>query len=509
MPVACTKLAIFAILCLGIALLGDAPQASAANSGELEVRAIDADTQQPLTVRMHLKDQRGKSIKPPKLPYWNDHFVFHGIVILKLPVGNYTFEMEHGPEYKIRTGYFTIERNATDNKTVEMHRFVDMKKQGWWSGDLVVSRPAADLEMLLRAEDLHLAVVNSIPPAETDAKVLTFEGPHIVAHDGWIDRRAGSSMLLVGSKETPVFPKETSEFPSPLMIARQLKEAGNLTLIAESASSWDLPIWAASGMLDGVMVAGTHLVRDPLTAEKWKVPGKPFDTALFPGRQGSGRWASTIYYHLLNSGLRIPPAAGSGSGNSPNPVGYNRMYVHCGEKFTYESWLENYRLGRVIITNGPMLMPLVNGELPGHIFTADEGETVALQIALNLSTREKIEYLEVVKNGKVEHEVRLDQWAAAGGKLPDIKFDKSGWMLIRAVTNNPDAYRFASTAPYYVEIGYKPRISLKSSQFMLDWVVERAKQLKFESPDEREPVIVDYRAARDFWQKKVESANDE
>ena len=504
------------VLLLGAGLRESCAQS---NTGELEIRAVDATTGEPLAVRMHLKDQKGKTVKPPKVPFWNDHFVFHGIIILKLPVGNYTFEMERGPEYKFRSGYFTIDRGATDNKTVEMHRFIDMKKEGWWSGDLSVYRPAADMDLLMRAEDLHLAVV-SPPPAATasknapeaaprEMKIETFGEDRIVAYTGQIDARSTGALLSIDAKETAVFPKENSEYPSALSLARQLEESGSTTLLAESATSWDLPVWVASGTLDGILVAGPHLIRDPLTAGKWQPAGKPLDTLLYPGRQGSGRWASMAYYHLLNCGLRIPPAAGSGTGKSPNPLGYSRVYVHCGEKFTYESWWENFRKGRCIITNGPMIQPKVNGQLPGHVFTAEQGETVALKISLNLSTREKIEYLEVVKDGKVEHEVRLDEWAAAGGKLPDIEFQKSGWLAIRAVTSNPDAYRFASTGPYYVEIGYQPRISKTSSQFMLDWVVERAKQLKFATPEERESVIVEHRAARDFWTKKVETATDE
>ena len=38
--------------------------------------------------------------------------------------------------------------------------------------------------------------------------------------------------------------------------------------------------------------------------------------------------------------------------------------------------------------------PKVIGELPGHVFQAAAGEEVELTVALNLGTREKIEYLE-------------------------------------------------------------------------------------------------------------------
>jgi hypothetical protein len=116
-----------------------------AAGGDIEIRAVDHETGQPIAVRMHLKDQSGKPVQPPKVPFWKDHFVFDGKITLSLPPGNYTFEMERGPEYRLRTGYFTIQRGAADSKQVDMQRFVDMKKEGWWSGELHVHRPVEDI----------------------------------------------------------------------------------------------------------------------------------------------------------------------------------------------------------------------------------------------------------------------------------------------------------------------------------------------------------------------------
>ena len=82
-------------------------------------------------------------------------------------------------------------------------------------------------------------------------------------------------------------------------------------------------------------------------------------------------------------------------------------------------------------------------------------------------------------------------------------------MLIRAVTNNEKTYRFALTGPYYVEIGQEPRISKKSAQFFLDWVFERAKRIHLEDSEQQQEVLKYHRAARDFWQKRVEDANAE
>ncbi|MFM9068261.1 MAG: CehA/McbA family metallohydrolase, partial [Planctomycetota bacterium] len=213
-----------------------------------------------------------------------------------------------------------------------------------------------------------------------------------------------------------------------------------------------------------------------------------------------------IYYHLLNCGLRLPPTAGSGSGEAPNPVGYNRVYVHCGDDFTWEKWWEGLRAGRVLVTNGPLLRPLVNEQLPGYIFQAYAGEKLELNVALNLSMREKIEYLEVVKNGRVVHEARLDDWIKKEGRLPLVEFEESGWMLVRAVTNNPQTMRYAMSAPYYVQFGDRPRISRKSAQFFLDWCQERIQQLEATRGEDVSSVLRYHEAAREYWSKLVANA---
>ena len=52
---------------------------------------------------------------------------------------------------------------------------------------------------------------------------------------------------------------------------------------------------------------------------------------------------------------------------------------------TYEGWWEGLRAGRVVVTNGPLLRPRVNGELPGHVFRSQSGEVIELTVQLNLA----------------------------------------------------------------------------------------------------------------------------
>ena len=82
-------------------------------------------------------------------------------------------------------------------------------------------------------------------------------------------------------------------------------------------------------------------------------------------------------------------------------------------------------------------------------------------------------------------------------------------MLVRAVTTHPKTFRFASTGPYYVEIGNKPRISRESARFFLDWVNQRMARVKLKDSDQQEAVLHYHELARDFWQEKLQQANAE
>jgi hypothetical protein len=509
---------LFFVAAGSMAVMAVAPgtSASVAAESELEVRVVD-ESGELIPVRMHLKDSRGKPVKPPGFPFWHDHFVFPGKAILELRPGAYTFEMERGPEYRIRTGNFTISRGDADTKEVTMERFANLKKEGWWSGDLHVHRPAKDIEALMLAEDLHVAPLitwwndknlwaSTKPP---EPLLVGFDDDrfyHLMAGE---DERGGGALLYFNLRSPLPIATAERDSPSSCEFLKLARQQPGVHVDIEKPFWWDVPAWIASGMVDSIGLCNNHMQRDGMfDGEAW---GKPRDGLSYPAPHGNGRWSQDIYYRLLNCGLRLPPSAGSASGVLPNPVGYNRVYVFCGEKLDYEMWWKNLRAGQVVVTNGPLIRdPRVNGQLPGHVFKAPAGATLQLHAALNLSTRERIEYLEVVKNGEVVHQVRLQDWAKAGGELPAVGFSESGWMLIRAVTDNPKTYRFASTGPFYVEIAGKRRVSRAAAQFFMDWVYERARQIaSLPDAEKRTAVLAYHRAARDFWQRLVEQANAE
>jgi hypothetical protein len=217
-------------------------------------------------------------------------------------------------------------------------------------------------------------------------------------------------------------------------------------------------------------------------------------------------WSQEIYYHALNCGLRLPPSAGSASGVLPNPVGYNRVYVFTGPDLTYERWWQALRAGRAFVSNGPLLRCRANGRWPGEVFTADAGQALELELDATLSGRDAVPALEIVRNGKVVRSIP----AAVNGprtSLGQLHFSESGWFLIRAISSEPRTFRFASTAPFYVHIGGRSRISRASAQFFLDWVAEAKARVALPDGTQKEEVLAFHRAAEKFWRGKLESAN--
>jgi hypothetical protein len=303
------------------------------------------------------------------------------------------------------------------------------------------------------------------------------------------------------------FGKSDPEYPSPLVYAAEARRRPGVWIDAEKPFWWDVPVWLAAGQVDSIGIANNHMHRRGVSdAEAW---GKARDLKAYPPPRGNGRWSQDIYYHVLNCGLRIPPTAGSASGVLPNPVGYNRLYAKVEGEFTYDKWWDALRAGRVFVTNGPLLRVTAGGHDPGHVFTAPAGQDVEVELTARLTTRDTVRALEVVRDGRVVATVPYDEWAKSGS-LGRVRFRESGWFLVRAVADTPDTYRFASTAPFYVEVGdQKRRISRSSVEFFLNWVRERGDRVTVDDPVRRREVLEHHTAARKYWEALLTRANAE
>ncbi|GMU91225.1 MAG: hypothetical protein AMXMBFR4_02830 [Candidatus Hydrogenedentota bacterium] len=482
-----------------------------AQTGTLALEATENGA--PVAFRVHLKGPDGNSVRAPGRPFWHDHFVCDGRVSLELPTGKYAYEVERGPEYEAISGSVIVRANASKSLTLRLRRLVDMRARGWWSGELHVHRPLDDVPVLMKAEDLYVAPVLTWwnarniwrERARPEEALVSFDGHRFYHVMGGEDERQGGAFLIL-NRESPLDIAEAErEWPSPMAFLDRVASEADTWVDIEKPFWWDVPVALALGHGDSIGLANNHMCRSTMyPSEAW---GKPRDADRLPPPRGNGFWTQEIYYHILNSGIRIPPSAGSASGVLPNPVGYNRVYVHADGDLTYEKWWEGLRAGRCFVTNGPLLLVTANGKLPGHTFVSSDGSPIAIRLDAWLRSRDRVPAIEIIQNGEVSRTVAFEQ-KNRPRSIGAIRFEESGWFLVRAIASNDHTFRFASTAPFYVEIGANERrISRASAQFFLDWVQERIQQITIDDAVKRDDVLQYHHQAKSFWHDRVVNAN--
>lgn len=474
--------------------------------------------------RIHLRNAAGEALFPPGFPRFHDHFVFPGRGSFELPAGSYTYEVERGPEFTPVAGTVTLS-GGPETVRLQLERLVDLAKEGWFSGDLHIHRGFEDIDLLTRAEDLRVAPVitwgNDGASPSVPQGVAALEGGRFADPTAGEDERFGGALLFFRlEKPLPLPPNArdeknrithragdvNDEWPPPAAFAESARKSAAAHVDIEKPFWWDVPTWVAGGIADSIGIAHNHMNRvGPRDHEAWgrRCPGGPGRDPLT-----NGYCSQDIYYRILDAGIRIAPSAGSASGVLPNPVGYNRVYVHAASPLTYDDWWKGLKAGRSFVTNGPLLLVSANGELPGHVFSASAGQPLRLSLDARVVSSTPIRSVELVRDGRAAATAKYDAASGRAEFEPQL-FKESGWFLIRALTTQTDTFRFASTGPYYVEVkGTPPRISKSAAKFFLTWVDERIAQLvkADDSSPELAEVLSRHRTARTFWERRLQSA---
>ena len=205
----------------------------------------------------------------------------------------------------------------------------------------------------------------------------------------------------------------------------------------------------------------------------------PFIQPPFGSQIGGHRawldYTHSMYYTLLNCGLRLAPSAGTANGVHPVPAGFGRVYVHLPEGFSFDAWMQGLKQGRSFVTTGPMLYATANNADPGHVFQRELADESPIAISMDVISEQPILYGEVIVNGVPEQLLRAQNTRtekdAYRSQLNYSFVPKlSGWFAIRFWESQPDGQvRFAHTAPWYVEVGKQPvHIEPEQKQYLID-----------------------------------------
>jgi hypothetical protein len=498
----------YGFLCLVTAL------GSFAHASEVHWRITENDDTKPLPCRIHLMDADHRPVEAPDLPFWKDHFVTPGDVQLELNAGRYQFRVHRGPEYAVLEGTFTVQSKAAPLKLHHsLKRLAHLSEEGWWSGELHIHRPLADVPLLMKAEDLHVGPVitwwnkndpwkNRPPP-----KMLWQEAAPdrlFYAMGGEDERRGGALLFFKLHRPLPI-QAAGPEYPSSIVYLEAAAEQGAWIDI-EKPFWWDVPAWIASGKADSIGLANNHMLHSGmLDNEAW---GRPRPAAEFPSPRGNGQWTQYLYYQILNAGIPLAPSAGSASGVLNNPVGYNRVYVYLNSGFELNAWWDGLREGRSFVTNGPLLRCQAGDFLPGsRIPVHVAGKAVHLKA--RLSTEDPVEAFEIIHNGILLRRIPVrDHTGQTLQDLGPAPLETPGWFLVRAISSVKHTFRFASTAPFYVvdRSGNIPT-NRKACRFFLDWTRERMQALDLKDPRQRSELMRDWKKTEAFWKDKLEKTS--
>ncbi len=499
--------------CLGPVTLWAQPK------GSIELGFQEKDSGTQVACRIKILDSQGRPQRNRNSLFVRGWNLIEGPLQYTARADTYTYQVFHGPQFSAAAGGFTLSARSSAVETVTLPRHADLARENWHAGDLLSHVPPKETLRWLPAEDLCMAAVvstqisqqpvqvNAVQPQPADEPVL-----RSVGHDRWVDStsfhdsRTGSGLTFHHWLPPTQVPDALPSSRLLVMAKEAPREAGDLPVHAEIQRLWarDVPVWLASQRIDSIQILSDHLTADGAGAATFEPLLEP-DPGRYRGPQRAGRLVENLYWQVLECGLRIPPTAGSGFGASPSPLGYHRVYAFT-PTLSAQTWWQAIRDGQTFVTSGPLLRAKVNGEQPGKVFSAAAGQAIPIDIAIQLTVAEPVEYLDVIFNGEKIYQARLDEYARQGGRIPAQTIRESGWLVIRVVSERSDTYRLATTAPYYFEIGGQPRISRSAVEFFRTWLGKCNQQIADLDAATQAAYAPYSRSADEFWQKRLSAA---
>lgn len=462
-------------------------------AGKVRVKILD-ELGKPTPVRLYVEASDNKAYCPSgeQIFYYAldpdatrpGFFVGSGDDTFVAPAGRLRLVALKGVEYRIAERSIDIAPDDTAEITITMERWTNWADRGWYSGEnhfhanyngSYYQRPNQSLAWL-EAEDLNAAnmiVANSqgafvhdkefftgaVDPLSTDRYKLfwgeEYRNSDPLGHMGFLNIKK-----LVPPFYTTVVGSD-SPYDSPLntMAAMKAREQSGLVtymhpISGATADVFDTnlgakesPVTAALGALDALDIL-------------------PYGDAAY-----------SMWYTMLNAGLKISPGAGTDCFTNWRGInripGGARQYVQVGSKMDWERWIERYREGRVFVTNGPLIEFTVNGQDMGEVIRASADAPYRARIAAEISSRVPLERIELVANGEVIETREVSPSEQTVRVVKEAQVRDSTWFAVRVVgrrSRGIDEIPRAHSGPVYVHIGGKPPLVKRDIETLIRWV---------------------------------------
>jgi len=490
----------------------------------VHVRVNDAATGKPTPCRVRFTDAEGRYYAPfgrlakfatgrnqevggNVLIGMKPHTYIDGTCEIRLPVGPIHVEINKGPEYTPQR----LQVNVGPGKlalrfTVE--RWTNMRSEGWYSGDTrchFLTPHAALLEAA--AEDLAVANLLAVECQTPGPFARSFPAvPNLLAFSGQRPALESSGHLVVVNTRNVHPVLGSLGLLNCHRVVYPLRFGG-----PDGADDWTLADWCDQCHRKGGLVVWA----DPAHESAGFRYGEPLadlilgkvDVFEVDAFEDSPFDVLPDWYALLNIGLRVPLAGGSGKDNNGMVLGSMRTYARLsGQEFTYKNWIEAIRAGRTFVTNGPLLSFTVDGQEPGGAATVLPAGR-PLRIRAEARGAVPFDRLELIADGKVVAETAASGSPASAVLETDLPVQASCWLAARCRGEHQLLHRpanqkvFAHTSPVYVQLEGRPfqpeaaaiprfRAALDG---MLRWVAEEA---RCENDAQRQRLADIFEAAR-------------
>jgi TolB protein len=227
---------------------------------------------------------------------------------------------------------------------------------------------------------------------------------------------------------------------------------------------------------------------------------------------------AAVWYRLLNVGFHIPAGAGTdATTNYAAPIrgnaGFDRVYAQASTDgisgVNLDSWMDSLKNGRTFATNGPLIDFTMNGQMVGSELKLEKPEQ-QVRFTARLNSIIPVDHLEVVCNGRLVAELKLDVARVSADIRGAIPVKQSGWCVLRAWSEKAeypvlDNYAYATTSPIYISVaGAKPR-SPEDAKYFAAWIVRTieitAAYPDWNSAQEKQLVLRRLNEAKQIYEK--------
>ena len=413
---------------------------------------------------------------------------------VELEHGEYLVTVERGKEYRPWQATVVV-KGKPIRREIKLHRWIDMAKRGWYSGDTHVHRTLSELPLVVKTEQVNVAfpltdwiTVARRPPDEATApgKLIRVDKTHVIYPRNTeyeifsINRKPHvlGAVLLLGHKTR--FKKGV---PPVGPIAEQTHREGGLIDLEKHSWPWSM-VLVPTMKVDLYQLLNNHAWRTNFAMRNWYTGFGPEYMKLQKNDRGWTEWGWVDfglqnYYALLNCGFPLMPSAGTASGVHPVPLGFSRVYVHLPKGFSYDQWMKGLAAGRTFVTNGPMLFVEFNGKPPGSRVNVTGKQKTSCHIVGTAEGAQPIDRIEIIVNGRVVKKIlpgveKTKQGGYVATLDETINIAGSSWIAVRCHEKHVEQrVRIAHTAPVFFDDKNRP---LRPRREEIDYLISRVEQ---------------------------------